>query len=247
MRRLRRYTAGIWLPRCTGLGLTKSDFERMFYRHSVASPVVYFKADPVMVSNTVSEDAELIASQVDRLEGRTLQACRTGLCSSDLRTWTVPCALADLRQSETWGRIDVAIMPALLRKSLIYEMVSGRLVGEVALWLAQGFPHPLTLGLSDSGSAACLKFSFGCCHLAPQSTQPSSGTCGTGSQGSGVNQVCDVSQANPLLAVSVGDRRAMAGNAMNITQVSAFLAFVFSSLSEVRDTSGYSSGSPDVQ
>ncbi len=221
VRRRRRYSAGFWSPRCQTLrGLSLSDF---CFRRLACDGTVFLQADPVMVSGGSSfsgisfleiSQEFMIASQVNRLEGRLFQAFRAGFCDSDFKHWTVPFAIVDLTQSEAWRGIDTQVLPTQLRKSKLWDLVTARLVGEAALWLSQGFAHPEAIGLPKSmtGRFPFQMDVFG----SPQSSTSSTSTAST---------------RHPSLALS--ERLAMAGNAMNVMQVSAWIAFVLAHLRSV--------------
>ena len=70
--------------------------------------------------------------------------------------WRPKFALADVTQNAQFRqRLCVeAAMPCLLTHTLLYDLVSGRLVTACSHWLAQGFPHPAGRGVQQQLKAA---------------------------------------------------------------------------------------------
>lgn len=93
--------------------------------------------------------ARITPGEAVRLDGYLVKAASNGLCSNDLAQWNVRFALADLTQSADFRGIYIGsrMMPTLLRRTKLRDMVSDQAVGEISSWLAQGFPHPSALGL----------------------------------------------------------------------------------------------------
>jgi hypothetical protein len=215
VKRPRRYSAGFWLPRCSlrpGV-----DFKQQFCRRLRLDASIYFAADPAMQGCSAGDDDTLHSmnsSQAVRLESRLCEAFRLGHCDAGFRNWTVPVALVDVTQSESWRKIETQCVPTLLTGSKLYDMVSSQVVGEVSLWLSQGFPHPSAIGVG-AASIAQLDFSFPC------GLQAIDGAPGASSQ----------QAARPL---TKAERLRLAGNAMNLTQVSAWFAFVVGSMDPTR-------------
>jgi len=213
VRRSRRYTAGYWRPGCQ-LRLA-IDFRSMFCRQLLLDASVYFQADPDMLGQSVSRElADLNIGQESRLEAQLCAAARAGQCDSNFEHWSVSFAIVDLTQSVGWRGVSTEVLPALLRRSKLWDLVSAQPVGEVALWLAQGFPHPRAVG------------------LAPAVLQSITIPCGaTGPSDSASSRTELLYCRGP--EHTVVERLSLIGNAMNLTQVSAWLAFAFASIDRV--------------
>jgi len=243
-RRQRCYTAGVWKPRFPSLNFGLVHFEHEFFRTLELSAKVFFEVDPAMASQG---SRPMISAQANRLETHLVRAAEKGLCNQDFSEWRVPVAVVNLLQSNAWAAISTTSLPSLLRKGRLWDLTSGAEVGEVSVWLAQGFPHPLAGGLPD-----CLRadFSFKCCH--DESSASGSVPDLAVARGGGGSSPKDLaSGARSRLRVGapqvhhgfkLSDRLSLVGNAMNLWQVTAVLVFAFSCVGSP-DTDSKSGGS----
>ncbi len=203
---------------------TAFDFEQTFFRRLMLGAKAFLDADPEFSKPSRAKDNEaIIANRAVRLEDHLVSAVKAGMCNSDFEDWQVPCALVDLTQTEQWGRVSVEVMPALLRRTMLYDMVSGRLVGEISAWLAQGFPHPAARGLSPDLQSWC---SFGFCQESGQEENTS--------HSPGAASSTDVGPSDTRVQLTSSDRLELVGNAMNLLQVSAWCVQVFGAITGLR-------------
>eukprot|EP00971_Amphidinium_carterae_P350885 6491789-Amphidinium_carterae.2 len=73
-------------------------------------------------------------------------AVKRGLCDHAFSNWKAKFALANITQTSEWSKqhcTDGSPAPALLRRSLLVDMVSSRALTIEELWLVQGYAHPL--------------------------------------------------------------------------------------------------------
>ena len=80
---------------------------------------------------------------VGNLEDYVLLAIEHGLCDASGTHFKVPCAIVNLKNKAKYEQfIATSRAQALLRSSVLYDLVQGRLLTAEELWLIQGFAHP---------------------------------------------------------------------------------------------------------
>ena len=78
-------------------------------------------------------------------------ARQRGLCEHNFKGWKVSYALANISQTAQYNKqiqVDGAVVPTLLRRSLLVDLVEQRAITRPELWCIQGYPHPHVEGLS---------------------------------------------------------------------------------------------------
>jgi hypothetical protein len=170
-------------------------FEDVMFRRLCASPAVYLLASSVEAE---AEAAEIVDRRRDvlldehlsvaerrmrhgefvHLEGYDVIAKRAGLKDAASGQWTVDVALVNLAQRpEFFSHVSSKAVPAILRKSALYDLVRGRFLTSSELWSAQGYPYPFEsiegrfpparlpfgslLGKSDGGANISVKLARG--------------------------------------------------------------------------------------
>lgn len=149
----------------TGLGLS---FAGLFFRDSLICGDVYLCAPESVITSehalrsirkggpasaSASSDSgnrgklEDICSPSNcgRLENWLVLAQKKNIMSSDgKKQWAedVRMCIANVTQNEGYGHLNTEVMPALLRRSLLVDLVRERPVAVAEMWLIQGFPHP---------------------------------------------------------------------------------------------------------
>ena len=151
--RNRRYSLGYWLPFAQPTPLL-GNFRDRFCCTVGCDARVYLEADPSMQDRKQQSSGyhpeglgNLSSCEAGRVESYMAKAHSMGWCSAEFRDWQVPFALADITQNANFRAASTKCMPALLRKTKLWELVSDQAVGEVAMWLAQGVRHPQAVGV----------------------------------------------------------------------------------------------------
>jgi hypothetical protein len=92
----------------------------------------------------------LPAGDYERLEGFQLLAERKGFQDPESQEWNVPMAVVNVTQTETHSKtVSTKVMPTLLRRSRLVDIVKGRVIPAAEHWLIMGFPHPQLDGSTD--------------------------------------------------------------------------------------------------
>ena len=169
--RLRKYTAmhlSPWVKCRFGIS-----FENLFFRELRADASIYLNGVPAaehgkeVLDRLRAFGREAAAGRVDsdshalsagdsaRLESWVHWAGKQGFLD-ETGCWRPKFALADVTQNAQFRqRLCVeAAMPCLLTHTLLFDLVSGRLVTACSHWLAQGFPHPAGRGVQQQLKAA---------------------------------------------------------------------------------------------
>ena len=115
-----------------------------------AKAILELSRNPGRVIHVDSPSPEIMLSTGDfgRLEGFRLRAEKTGLCvrgpNGDGQIgWSQSLALANVTQTESYFTdLSAVVMPALMRRSTLVDLVSNRMVWAAEHWIVQGFPHP---------------------------------------------------------------------------------------------------------
>ena len=76
-----------------------------------------------------------------RLEGYNLKSFEVGLRGRS-GAWLSDVAIVDAKDVDKYGGIHSQLMPCILCKSEMFDLVSQSRLGVQQVWLAQGFPHP---------------------------------------------------------------------------------------------------------
>ena len=90
----------------------------------------------------------LATGDYGRLEGFRVRAEKAGLCrrgpNGDGQIgWSQVVALANVTQTESYFTdFSTVVMPALMRRSTLVDLVRNRVVWAAEHWITQGFPHP---------------------------------------------------------------------------------------------------------
>ena len=157
--RFRKY---IWL-KLHGGGSDRLDatFQDIFYSKLVATPSLYIvgskswrrvedKRRRAETARCKNEDWDSSADEgmpvdtngdFERLDGWRSLAVKSGLV--DGSKWRVDVALANLAQlAEFMKVVNTTAAPAILRKSILFDLVTNSRLLVSELWLLQGFPHP---------------------------------------------------------------------------------------------------------
>jgi hypothetical protein len=163
---------------------------------------------------------QLSSSQSGHLEGYMILAQKRGLLTKS-HEWIVPCALANAVQSSDFmSQINVDVFPAVMRKSILYDLVAQRPVLVAELWLVQGIPRPHML----PAGANAIEQEFPFPQLLP-------------------NKLAEFGQPGVL---SLSEQKSLLGNCMHWAQISPWL--LFGAVAAVPTNSHYSSVvvNPDV-
>ena len=133
--------------------LTKSDaglaFSIMYKDKLIAMGDVYLAANERLLHGEAalySERDGLTPAARGRLEGWRNLARRNGLMvvsDDEQPRWTQDMCVVNVQQNDAYfKKIDTDVMPALLRKSVLWDLVRERAVSVAESWLIQGVPHP---------------------------------------------------------------------------------------------------------
>ena len=172
--RRRRYSGGVWNPYIVfSADLDVNTFKERFYQPLTTDASIFLNADPsrgaVQEQSFYPKELEDLSSvESCKCEDYLVRAKARGLCSAEDQ-WTIAFALVDLTQNASFRSIATVKFPALLRRTRLWDLVTDKPIGEVPLWLCQGFPHPAALGLPEE-----LKEEFPFPDIMPSCSGPSS-------------------------------------------------------------------------
>ena len=122
-------------------------FEDLFFRKTVASPAVYLEHH--RQNEAVDGKSGLTPFRYRMWESYVVMAAQRGIydvsAAEDAR-WKVECAIVDLRQNASHvQRFAYKAVPALLKGSMVFDLVSDREYSIAELWMVQGVPHPVAV------------------------------------------------------------------------------------------------------
>ena len=143
-------------------------FDALFYRQLKCNASIDFQlesehlrtyevnevADSVRNEISVDEAMEwdgdlgaLCEGSYHRLDSLWALATKSELCNYDREFVepVPPIALVNVTQSESFKTVKTDVVPALLRRTVLYDLRREKLILAAEHWLAQGFPHPLLL------------------------------------------------------------------------------------------------------
>ena len=87
------------------------------------------------------DEVALTNGDFDRLVVYKATAIEQELCNADGTDWSVPVALVNIMQNHSFiKQIITQAVPAVLRKSVLVDLVLGVRVIVLELWLIQGLP-----------------------------------------------------------------------------------------------------------
>ena len=142
-------------------------FEKFFYRRLMCGPSVYMAAPDDMINemkqrmarsknldavdgsgNAVDDlnidecsfECLFTPSVASKVEQYKTKASEQHMCNENSTVWNVPLALCNARNVEGYGVITQNAVPALLRGSLLVDLVSMRPFTHQEHWIIQGFP-----------------------------------------------------------------------------------------------------------
>ncbi len=100
----------------------------------------------------------LTGPQRSRLRTAAEDAANRGFCQLDPETgkcydWTVPVAICNLDQSESWNQTRISCMPRMSKGSILWDMVQDRMILPEEYWVAMGWP--VRGFIPSSGTAVC--------------------------------------------------------------------------------------------
>ena len=95
------------------------------------------------------DDIDITSADDTRLEGWNVKAFQAGLCDYSFEAWKCSAALVDIRQTPGYGKIRLSEAPCLLRNINLFDLVTGMRVPLSALWVMQGFPHPMCSDIEE--------------------------------------------------------------------------------------------------
>ena len=149
-------------------------FDVMFFRELNCTAIIYLEAIPdavqaaevrsraihhgnktaaqFMQNGPLQQEAALSTGDCNRLESWQCWCTAAGKChlKAPDGTWMQPFALADVTQNAHFSKtVSCDIMPCLLTHTLLWDLVTWKMVPVAAHWLAQGFPHPAATSLSQ--------------------------------------------------------------------------------------------------
>ena len=160
---------------------------------------------------------ELTIGENARLEGYQLQCHRKGLCDIDFREWQVGFAVVNCRQSSDFMGINCKVLPAILCKAKLYDLVNDDVIHVARHWLGHGFAHPAVSSLPDG-----LKATFPFADLVRR-TSP----C----QGSSTDSISSSTIASAGLLPGSKQRR-LVGNSMHLGVVACAIAYLLACTSK---------------
>jgi hypothetical protein len=188
-------------------------FEDLFFRRLLLDASVYMVAPLDMqlwdLRRRASEgriatpDSPLVVDVLRRGDCENLEGYQCLADKLELRTidglWKPSVAIVNLSQRpEFFKMISTKCVPALLRRSEVYDLVRDRLLTVAELWLVQGFPHPELAKQEDVGWG---RFPF---QSSLAQSAHGDGQCGM---------------------VSLATQKSLIGNSMHIAQVGVWILF----------------------
>ena len=142
--------------------LPNINFEQVFFRKLRASPCIYKVVGSEVYQQSLAlmrskhnagarvdettmltSESALTSALYEKYQGYLDMACRDGLVvdCGDLVTWKPKAAIVNLKQvAGKFGHIQTSSVPALLRGSVLIDLVDGRLLLPAEHWFIQGFP-----------------------------------------------------------------------------------------------------------
>ena len=149
-----RYNLRGRVTRLHGSGL---DFASLFFCE-VASNCCVFLVSPPEASEAATQ---LTAAMEGRLESWQVLAEKKHLCSDMMgdmgATWcpSLQRCFCDINQNSDFSHLKTTVMPALLRNTILYDMMQRRPLSVAECWLIQGLPHPDVAQINNEAKARC--------------------------------------------------------------------------------------------
>lgn len=123
--------------------MNEFSFERAFFADMRLDASVYLDAgmSPVVPPAIVPPPADLA-----RIEGYQYRAKEMGYCNGDFTEWSLKVAVVNITQRVEFMDLRASpVMPTLLRKSILWDLVRDEMVHPAVHWIVMGFPHPAFL------------------------------------------------------------------------------------------------------